>query len=182
MDIDADAKTVTVSLLGDKDYPSIGDALRAAPSDSSTVFRIIVAGGLYEEGLLELKSNVHIIAAPDAAPTSDNPVIIAACGDHPSICSRVTGAVLRDIRIEHPGPFGSMASVVIEAGNLRLENCILTGSVTIAVLMCGAATPVLQGCEVYLCCGDGIKVGPPPPPPHLHNRHFHGIWAGAGSG
>jgi len=186
MDIDADAKTVTVSLLGDKDYPSIGDALRAAPSDSSTVFRIIVAGGLYEEGLLELKSNVHIIAAPDAAPTSDNPVIIAACGDHPSICSRVTGAVLRDIRIEHPGPFGSMASVVIEAGNLRLENCILTGSVTIAVLMCGAATPVLQGCEVYLCCGDGIKVADKSCPTvskcTIHDNDGFGIFCTGSSG
>jgi hypothetical protein len=81
------------------------------------------------------------------------------------------GAVLRDIRIEHPGPFGSMASVVIEAGNLRLENCVLTGSVTIAVLMCGTAAPVLDGCEVYLCSGDGIKVLTPPLRPQQDCKH-----------
>jgi len=171
VEMDEDMTTVTVALQGGADFSCIGDALRAAPADSPSVFRIIVAGGFYEVGLLEMKPNVHIIAADGCSPTSENPVIIAAQDDHPSVCSRVMGAVLRDIRIEHPGPFGSMASVVIEAGNLRLENCVLTGSVTIAVLMCGTAAPVLDGCEVYLCSGDGIKVLTPPLRPQQDCKH-----------
>ena len=39
-----------------------------------------------------------------------------------------------------------------------MEDCIVTGSVSVGVLICGESTPTIADCQLLRCCGDGIKV------------------------
>lgn len=169
--LDENIPVVTVSTKpGAADFSSISAALNSAQGDHG--LRVIVEGGTYEESVLELKKGIQIVAAEGCGTTSATPVVISARADHPALCSRVEGALLRDIRIEHQGPFCSMACVVIEAGDVRFERCIVTGSVSIGILICGSATPTLKDCEILLCCGDGVKVADCARP-ELHGCSVH---------
>jgi len=137
--------------------------------------------------VLDMRQGVHIAAKEGCGPTSESPVVVTARADHPAVCSRVDGARMSGVRIEHHGPFGSMACVVVEAGDIRLEDCVVTGSVSIGVLICGCSTPTLQACEVQGCCGDGIKIADAAQPTvtksRVHNNDGFGIFCtGSSSG
>jgi pectin methylesterase-like acyl-CoA thioesterase len=159
--MEEDFQVFTVAPAGESaDFSTIQSAISAvmALEQGYCRMRISVRGGVYEEGQLDIPAGLQVVAADGCEPDSASPVIIAARADHPAISSRAKGALIRGIRIEHNGPFGSMACVVIEAGDIRMENCVVTGSVSIGVLVHGDSTPSLVGCEVLVCCGDGIKV------------------------
>eukprot|EP00291_Cryptomonas_curvata_P003159 CAMPEP_0172198152 /NCGR_PEP_ID=MMETSP1050-20130122/27914_1 /TAXON_ID=233186 /ORGANISM="Cryptomonas curvata, Strain CCAP979/52" /LENGTH=1062 /DNA_ID=CAMNT_0012874913 /DNA_START=148 /DNA_END=3333 /DNA_ORIENTATION=- len=159
--MEEDFQVFTVAPAGESaDFCTIQSAISAvmALEQGYCRMRISVRGGVYEEGQLDIPAGLQIVAADGCEPDSASPVIIAARADHPAISSRAKGALIRGIRIEHNGPFGSMACVVVEAGDIRMENCVVTGSVSIGVLVHGDSTPSLVGCEVLVCCGDGIKV------------------------
>eukprot|EP00961_Rhodomonas_salina_P194198 2622107-Rhodomonas_salina.1 len=124
--LDENLPVVTVSTKpGAADFTTISAAVNSA---GETGLRIVVEGGIYEESVLELKKGTQVVAAEGCGTGSATPVVITARADHPAVCSRVSGALLRDVRIEHQGPFCSMACVVIEAGNIKFERCVVTGS------------------------------------------------------
>eukprot|EP00292_Cryptomonas_paramecium_P033697 CAMPEP_0113694008 /NCGR_PEP_ID=MMETSP0038_2-20120614/20014_1 /TAXON_ID=2898 /ORGANISM="Cryptomonas paramecium" /LENGTH=968 /DNA_ID=CAMNT_0000616209 /DNA_START=50 /DNA_END=2952 /DNA_ORIENTATION=- /assembly_acc=CAM_ASM_000170 len=159
--MEEDFQVFTVAPPGESaDFNSVQAALLAVMDldQNSCRMRISIKGGVYNEGQLEIPGGVQIVAAEGCELDSTSPVIITARADHAVIASRSKGAVIRGIRLEHNGPFGSMACVLIESGDLKMENCVVTGSVSIGVLIHGDASPTLIGCEVLVCCGDGIKV------------------------
>jgi hypothetical protein len=138
-------------------FRSISLALASHPA-STEVLRIVVNAGTYDEVGLELRDNLQIVAAPGCDLGSETAVVITSRQDRPVVSSSAIGAVIRGLQIEHRGPFGSMACVVIEGGDLRMEDCIVTGTVSVGVLICGESTPTIADCQLLRCCGDGIKV------------------------
>ena len=138
-------------------FRSISLALASRPA-SAEVLRIVVNAGTYDEVGLELRDNLQIVAAPGCALASDTAVVLTSRQDRPIVSSSAIGAVIKGLQIEHRGPFGSMACIVIEGGDLRMEDCIVTGSVSVGVLICGESTPTIADCQLMRCCGDGIKV------------------------
>ena len=148
--------TVTVSTAGGGGtFLNISEAL--AVHTQGTV-RIIMSAGTYEEVGLELRDGIQIVAAEGCVPATDGAVVLTSRKDKPVVTSSAKGAIIRNLQVEHRGPFGSMACVVVEAGDLALEDCLITGSVSVGVLICGTATPTIDHCQVLRCCGDGIKV------------------------
>lgn len=157
LSLDADVLIVTVSKEeGAADYSTITDALHSQPAGQKYI--IVVCGGVYEEGILEMREGVHITARNDSGLRSERPVVVRAQAEHPAVQSRVCDALLRSIRIEHRGPVRSVACVSVVGGNLRMEDCVVTGSAKVGVLASGSSSPTLNACQVERCCGDGIKV------------------------
>jgi len=187
VNMEQDVKTVTVSNKPETnaDFSSISAAL-ASIREKKEKTRIVVDGGTYDEEALELEEGVQIVAAPGCTPSSENPVIVAARADHPVIFSDLNDAYLCNLKIDHRGPFGSMACVVVESGNLTIDSCVITGSVSVGVLVCGTGAPSLINCEILQCCGDGIKVADSATPTvegcSIHDNDGFGIFCTGLSG
>lgn len=180
-------QTVVVSPPGGPgDYSSLAEALVAHPSSCGTL-RLVVHAGTYAEVGLQLHDNLQIVAAEGCVPGSDTAVVLTSRQDRPILMSSATGAVVRGLQIENRGPFGSMASILVEGGDARFESCLITGSGCVGLLICGASTPAVVGCELVRCSGDGIKVVEMAAPNvswcNINNNHGFGIFcSGASTG
>ena len=138
-------------------FASVSQAL-ASRKDPDKPMRIVVDPGTYEEAGLVLQDNLEIIAAEGSFPATDSAVVITCRQDKPVVTSAAMGSYVVNVQIEHRGPFGSTASVLVEEGDLWLEGCLVTGSVSVGVLVCGMSTPTIVDCQILRCCGDGLKV------------------------
>ncbi len=186
MKIDEEILCLLVSQKpGSAQYSTISAALSSQAA--GTRFCIVVDGGVYEEDVIDMKEGVQIRAKDGCGPESENPVVLAARADHPAVCSRVKDGLLYGLKIEHQGPFGSMACVIVEAGSIRIENCVVTGSVSIGLLVGGSSTPTINCCLIQGCCGDGIKIADTAKPTvsncQIHDNDGFGIFCtGASAG
>jgi len=152
------AHTVRVSTTGaDGAFTLVSQAL-AARTDPDMAMRIIIAPGTYEEEGLVLQDNLELIADEASAPATDSAVVITCRQDAPVMTSSSVGSYIKNVQIEHRGPFGSSSSLLIEDGDLWLEGCLITGSVSAGVLITGRSTPTILNCSILRCCGDGVKV------------------------
>ena len=159
------AASVTVSMhRADADFCSIRDALLstlAQPPGQKCC--VMVDGGRYDEGCLDLREGVCIKAMPGCEPASSRPVIICSGSlglggiGGPCFRSQVDGARIEGLRIEHGGS-NSAACVEVKAGDLFMDGCVITGLARIGVLVSGSSCPILQDCKVEHIDGDGIKV------------------------
>ena len=184
-DLPDPALTVSVSVAGGGgDFLSISDALLAHPMVQP--LRIIMSAGTYEEAGLELPDKVQIFSAEGCVPATGSAVVLMSRQDKPVVKSSGKGAVIRNLQIEHRGPFGSMASVIVDDGDLLLEGCIITGSVSVGVLICSTSRPTIADCQVLRCCGDGIKVLDSAEPLvrccNIHSNDGFGIFCTGSSG
>jgi F-box protein 11 len=185
MKVDEELLCVSVSQKSGSEFSTISAALSSQPAGAR--FCVIVDGGIYEEAVIELKDGVHIRAKEGCGPETDNPVVLAARADQPAVCSRAKDGLLSGLKIEHSGPFGSMACIVVESGSVRIENCVVSGSVSIGLLVCGASTPVIDSCKIQGCCGDGIKIADTAAPTlsncEIHDNDGFGVFCtGASAG
>jgi parallel beta-helix repeat protein len=153
---------VTVSIhQTDADFCSIRDALLAQPPGKN--LRLMVDGGRYDEGCLDLREGVCIQAMQGCDPASSRPVVICSGSRElegeggPCFRSQVAGARIVGLKIEHSGS-NSAACVEVDAGDLFMDGCLVTGCARIGVLISGSSCPIIQNCKVEHVNGDGIMV------------------------
>jgi hypothetical protein len=116
-------------------YPTIGDALAAAPDDAV----VAIVGGTYPE-VLELIGRRVTLAAEDGAEV----VIDGSGADRPVLDARGGSLVLRGIGLRA----GNAAAVAVEDVEFTARHCAITGGRGPAIRIRGAAAFEVTKCAI----------------------------------
>ena len=135
---------IAVAADGSGDYTTVGAAVAAARPGAT----IRIAPGLYTEHLI-LDKPVELVG------TGDRAVSILATRDC-AVRARADGVVLRNLRLGL-GASIAAAAVLVESGDLVLENCEVTSRGLACVEVAGGA-PTVRRCLVRAGADGGIFV------------------------